>query len=125
LTTKRRRKGTFIANGRDCPRCGHEVGWSPGVKSLWPMTLTCPHCGEGLKYKDIFVVTAVVVALALIISVVAFFITAFIVPYNTGLMGVVVTAIFMVLLWIPAEMLIGKYLRSHKLLVRKNDNSKD
>lgn len=92
---------------------------------MWPTILTCPHCGEDLKYKDIFAVTAVVAAVALIISVAAFFIAASIVPLYYGLVSVVVTAIFMVLLWIPAEMLIGKYLRSHKLLVRRNENSKD
>jgi hypothetical protein len=92
---------------------------------MWPMILTCPHCDEELKYKGTGVVTAVVVVVALIIGVAAFFITAFIVPYNTGVVNVVVTAIFMVLFWIPALMLIGKYLRSHKLLVRRDETAVD
>jgi hypothetical protein len=111
-------------SGRHCPACGNEIGWSPGLKSLWPLSLTCPYCDEDLAYIDIRNVTILIVLVVIAICVVAFFIAAYLVPFQYALLRIGLTAMFMMILWIPVMALSGMYLRSHELLALKNDESK-
>jgi hypothetical protein len=84
----------------------------------------CPHCGEYLKYLDTRVVSSVIIVAALGLCIGAFFIAALLVPFTDQILRVGLTALFMMILWVPVGMLAGKYLRSHKLLVEKDDTGK-
>ena len=110
--------------GRHCPACGNEIGWSPGLKSLWPMSLNCPYCNEDLAYIDTRNVTIFIIMVAVALCLVAFFIAAYLVPFQYTLLRTGLTALFMMIIWIPVMALSGMYLRSHKLLALKDDGSK-
>ena len=112
------------ASGRFCPSCGNDIGWMPGMRALWPTSLACPHCDHDLKYLDIRNFKIVIILLIIAICVVAFYIAADMVPFIYALLRIGLTALFMVLLWIPVMVLSGVYLRANKALDLKDDGNK-
>ncbi len=124
MSRNRRFAKKVPTSGKHCPSCGNDVGWSPGLKSVWPMTLTCPYCDTDLAYVGVRYVSVVVIVVAIALCVVAFFIAAYMVPFQYPLLRIGLTALFMMILWIPVGVLAGIYLRSHKLLALKDDGSK-
>ncbi|GEM_PF-4763794 len=124
MTRRRQYQKKYTANGRNCPSCGEDIGWAAGIKAIWPMSLMCPHCGEDLKYLDTRVVTSVMIVVAIFLIIAAFFISALLVPFQYQLLRIGLTAMFMMLLWIPVGLFAGKYLRSNKVLALKKDTGK-
>ena len=124
MTKKRRFMKKVPTSGRHCPACGNDVGWAPGLKSVWPMSVTCPYCEEELAYVDTRYVATVIIVVALGLCIGAFFIAAYLVPYLYMLLRIGLTALFMMIMWVPVVVLSGMYLRSHKLLAIKYDGSK-
>ena len=111
-------------SGRHCPACGNELGWAPGLKSLWPVILTCPYCDRDLAYLDTRNVVIVIFLAAAALCYASYSLAASFVPLYLSLFRIALTVVFMMLFWLVIGLLAGKYLRSHKLLALRDDGSK-
>ena len=111
-------------SGRHCPACGEDVGWAAGLKSLWPMTLTCPYCDRDLAYVDTRNVIIAIVLAAVVLCFASYSLAASFVPIALSLFRIALTVFFMMLFWLVIGALAGRYLRSHKLLALRVDGNK-
>jgi hypothetical protein len=103
-----------MANGRDCPVCGKDIGvWSVVTAGL-PNRIRCPHCRAVLRYDGMITILAlpfvIVILAALVIHEVA-------VDVGIAVPGVVLVLVVL-LTWIPVELFIALYLRDHRTLHR-------
>jgi hypothetical protein len=103
-----------MANGRDCPVCGKDIGLRAVVTAGLPNRIRCPHCRTQLRYDGMITILAlpfvIVILAALIIHEVA-------VDVGVTLPGLVLV-IMVLLTWIPVELFIALYLRDHRTLHR-------
>jgi len=75
-------------------------------------------------YIDVRNFKIIIILVVIAVCVVAFFIAASMVPFLYALLRIGLTALFMVLLWIPVMVASGIYLRANKALILKDDVNK-
>jgi uncharacterized protein (DUF983 family) len=104
-----------LANGKDCPGCGKDIGFMALVKAPWTTRITCPHCRERLKYLDVRNFNIVLVAISILIGLPAgWFFVEFIYDGEIYLSFLILLAVL--LIWLPIELVLGRYLRANKQL---------
>jgi hypothetical protein len=103
-----------MANGRDCPVCGKDIGvWSIFSAGV-PSRIRCPHCRSLLRYDGTVAVLLIPFAVVILAALIA---------HESAVdLGLARPGIFVVLLvvvtWVPIELLMAMYLREHRTLHR-------
>lgn len=104
-----------MANGKDCPGCGKDIGFMALIKAPWTTRITCPHCRAKLKYLDVRNFNIVLVAIAILIGFPAgFFFVYFI--YDGQIYFSFLILLAVLLIWLPVELALSRYLRTNKQL---------
>lgn len=101
--------------GKDCPKCGKDIGVWVILKAPVPGTLKCKHCGTKIAYESKGWPMLIVFAL------VYFALLAWLIGIS-GLRDHLNFFVFIALifaLWMPFELVIIKILRGHHKLVAK------
>ena len=107
-----------MADGKDCPNCGRDIGFMTLVKAPWTTRITCPHCRARLKYLDVRNYNIVLVAIAILIGLPAgWFFVEFIYDGEIYLSLLILLAVL--LIWFPIELVLSRYLRNNKRLAKR------
>jgi uncharacterized paraquat-inducible protein A len=107
-----------LADGIHCPSCGKDIGFMALVKAPWTSRITCPHCRAKLKYLDVRNFNIVLVVTSIIIGFPAgWFFVNFIYDGEVYLSSLILLAV--IFIWLPIELALGRYLRAHKQLARR------
>jgi uncharacterized protein (DUF983 family) len=107
-----------LADGKNCPNCGKDIGFMALVKAPWTSRITCPHCRARLKYLDVRSFNLILVATSILIGLPAgWFFVDFIYDGEIYLSFLILLAVL--LIWLPIELVLGRYLRANKQLARR------
>jgi len=107
-----------LADGKNCPGCGKDIGFMALIKAPWTSRITCPHCRERLKYLYVRNFNIVLVAISILIGFPAgFFFVYFVYDDRIYLSFLILLAVL--LIWLPIELVLGRYLRANKQLARR------
>jgi hypothetical protein len=101
-----------MSPGKNCPSCGRDIGVLPIFSAGLPNRIWCPHCKARLRYRDTLALMMLVLAIAVVMGVGAFFATRELVP--AGWRGLPVFGIFMLIFgggWCVVELVLTWFLR--------------
>jgi hypothetical protein len=101
-----------MANGRNCPVCGKDIGvWSIFSAGM-PSRIRCPHCRALLRYDGSLFLVAIPFVLAMLAALIL---------HEAAIdLGITRPGLFVVVLllvtWVPIELLLALYLRENRRL---------
>ena len=108
-----------MADGIHCPNCGKDIGFMALIKAPWTSRITCPHCRAKLKYLDVRNFNLILVAISILIGLPAgWFFVEFIYDDRIYLSFLILLAVLII--WLPIELVLGRYLRANKQLARRD-----
>lgn len=101
-----------MANGKQCPACGKDIGVWAIVAAGLPSRIRCPHCRTLLRYDGTYALMALPFAIVMLSALVVHEVAVDVGIARPGL----VVVIQVLLTWVPVEFLLALYLRDHRKL---------
>ena len=110
-----------MANGKQCPACGGDIGVWPVLSAGLPNRIRCPHCATRLTYREIGgVVLALLVVFAAVMAG-AYFASVAVAEVGT-LDWLAVFAGVLLGAWVLVELVAVWFLRNNRTLARSDDS---
>ena len=106
-----------MRNGKNCPKCGKDIGFWAWAKASWPAKVFCRHCKTKLRYTNVHILSTVFIIVMVLVTVLGFLITDLFVPKDNLLLRPFVAAAFVIVGAVPIVILFTIYVRFKKQLV--------
>ena len=100
-----------MSSGKHCPHCGRDIGVWAIFRATLPNRVWCPHCKTRLRYRNIKGLFALVVVLAVVVVVGAYFVAHELVPTGSPRIRVGIFALISLSTWAVVELRLAWYLR--------------
>jgi uncharacterized protein (DUF983 family) len=101
-----------VANGKDCPHCGKDIGVWAIFAAGSPSRIRCPSCHARLKYDGAIALMAIPYIIVLLCAVI---VHEAAVDAGIPRPGAYV-AVLVIVTWIPIELLLTLFLRDRRTL---------
>ncbi len=102
------------SEGKICPQCGKDIGFSTIMMAGLPTMMKCKFCKTKIKYEKIpwlLLLTCAIIYFMLVYVILN-------VLFNLGV-GLVISLLLIFLLWQPFEIVLAWYLRKNGSLTLK------
>jgi hypothetical protein len=111
-----------MSDGKHCPACEKDIGIWPVLLAGLPTRVRCPHCKTRLTYGNSLLLVLGVVAMASLVGVASYYITASYLGRNSRLSDPAkfygVAVVLFLGLWLPVEVAFTLYVRNRGVLKR-------
>jgi len=104
-----------MADGKQCPACGRDIGVWPILSAGLPSRIRCPHCFTRIRYRGIAGVLLFLLAAFPVVAVAALW-AASVIPGLSADVQSYAAVVILLVSWAAVELAVARFLRGNREL---------